>query len=148
MRSTLWSSAVSRPSSKAPPFLPSTLTIVFHRTTGNNARLAAALLELNASYKDPAGRHIVPDSAKLDSINIHLLRTDLGPLDLLSRVGKNLTYEALLDRSIDYEVAGLRFKVLNLETVIECKEIANRDKDRAALPILRRTLELKRSGDN
>lgn len=74
--------------------------VVFHRTTGNNSRLAAALLELHASYKDPAGR----------------------------------------------QVAGLRFKVLNLETVIECKEIADRDKDRAALPILRRTLELKRSG--
>ncbi|HZF07498.1 MAG TPA: hypothetical protein VFE33_01785 [Thermoanaerobaculia bacterium] len=124
------------------------LDIVFHRTTENNLRLATVLQELNASYKDPAGRHIVPDSTKLDSINVHLLRTDLGPLDLLSRVGRNLTYEALLDRSIDYEVAGLQLKVLNLETVIECKEIADRDKDRAALPILRRTLELKRSGDD
>jgi len=121
------------------------LDVVFHRTPENNARLVAALRELNASYKDPAGRHIVPDSSKLDSFNIHLLKTDLGPLDVLSRVGDDLFYEQLLDRSIDYEVEGLRLKVLNLETVIECKEIAGRDKDHAALPILRRTLELKRS---
>lgn len=56
------------------------------------------------------------------------------------------SWAASLDRSIEYEVAGLHLKVLNLETVIETKEFANRDKDRATLPILRRTLELKRSG--
>jgi len=51
----------------------------------------------------------------------------------------------LLDRSFEYEVAELRLRVLDLETVIETKELANRDKDRAVLPILRRTLEFKRS---
>ena len=119
--------------------------VVYHRTDDNNARLAAALGELNALYKDPAGRRIVPDEAKLATIHLHLLQTDLGPLDVLLRVGDDLTYAQLLRRSIEYEVAGLRLKVLNLETVIESKEFANRDKDRATLPILRRTLELKRS---
>ncbi len=120
--------------------------VVYHRTDGNNARLAAALRDLNALYKDPAGRRIVPDLTRLATINTHLLRTDLGPLDVLRRIGNELTYEELLDRSFDYEVAELRLRVLDLETVIETKELANRDKDRAVLPILRRTLELKRSG--
>ncbi len=40
---------------------------------------------------------------------------------------------------VEYEVADLRLKVANLETVIESKELA----DRATLPILRRTLEVK-----
>ena len=31
------------------------LDIVYHRGDGNNRRLAAALRELNALYKDPAG---------------------------------------------------------------------------------------------
>ncbi len=39
----------------------------------------------------------------------------------------------------------MRLRVLNLEAVIESKQIADRDKDRAVLPILRRTLELKKS---
>ncbi len=114
-------------------------------TDDNNACLAAALRELNALYKDPAGRRIVPDVAKLATINRHLLRTELGPLDVLIQVGKDLTYEVLLDRSIEYEVAGMNLKVLNLETVIESKAFADREKDRATLPILRRTLEIKRS---
>lgn len=119
--------------------------VVYHRTEENNERLAAALRDLNALYKDPAGRLISPDTAKLATINRHLLRTDLGPLDVLIHIGKDLAYEELVDRSVEYEVAGLHLKVLNLETVIESKEFADRDKDRAALPILRRTLELKRS---
>jgi hypothetical protein len=64
--------------------------VVYHRTEGNNARLAAALVELNAIYKDPAGRRIVPDTEKLATFKLHLLRTDLGPLDVLIRVGKDL----------------------------------------------------------
>lgn len=119
--------------------------VVYQRTEVNNARLAAALREINALYKDPAGRRIVPDTLKLATVNRHLLRTDLGPLDVLIQIGKDLTYEQLQGRSLEYEVADLRLKVLNLETVIESKEFADRDKDRAVLPILRRTLELKRS---
>ncbi len=121
------------------------LDVVFHRTDGNNVRLAAALRELNAFYKDPAGRRIVPDLTKLATFRHHLLRTDLGPLDVLRRIGNELTYEVLIERSFEYEVAGLRLRVLGLEAVIESKEFADREKDRAVLPILRRTLELKRS---
>jgi hypothetical protein len=42
-------------------------------------------------------------------------------------------------------VAGIHLRVLDLETVIASKEFANRDKDRAVLPILRRTLELRKA---
>ena len=120
------------------------LDVVYRREAENNSRLAAALEELNALYKDPAGRRIAPDILKLQTVNLHLLHTDLGPLDVLRHVGRGLTYEQLLDRSNEYEVGDLRLLVLDLATVIETKEIANRDKDRATLPILRRTLELKR----
>lgn len=39
----------------------------------------------------------------------------------------------------------MRLRVLDLGTLIETKQFADREKDRAVLPILRRTLELKRS---
>lgn len=119
------------------------LDIVYRRAAKNNSRLASALEELNALYKDPAGRRITPDALKLETINRHLLRTDFGPLDVLRYIGKDLSYEELLERSIEYEVGGLNLLVLDLATVIETKETADRDKDRASLPILRRTLELK-----
>lgn len=120
------------------------LDIVYRRAADNNERLAEVLGELNALYKDPAGRRIAPDTTKLATINIHLLRTDLGALDVLSRIGENLSYEDLLNHCFDYEVADLNLKVLDLETNIAAKEFADREKDRAVLPILRRTLEIKR----
>ena len=119
------------------------LDIVFRRSELNNERLATALRQINARYKDPAGRRIEPDATKLATININLLETDLGQLDVLSRVGHEYRYEDLLHRSADYEVGDLRLKVLGLEAVIECKEIAGREKDLATLPVLRRTLEVR-----
>ena len=121
------------------------LDIVYRRSDENNARLAAALGEINARYEDPAGRHIVPDETHLATINVNLLKTDLGDLDVLRRIRGDLGYEELLDRMVEYEVADLRLQVADLETVIESKEFADRDKDRAALPILRRTLEVKKA---
>jgi len=44
---------------------------------------------------------------------------------------------------VAYEVAGLALRVLSLEAVIRSKEHADRDKDRAALPLLRKTLSLR-----
>ena len=130
------------------PIVTLDLDIVYDPAPENNSRLAAALTELKALYKDPAGRRIVPDVAKLATIKTHLLLTDLGGLDVLRAIGDGLTYPDLVDRSSQFEVAGMRLRVLNLETVIESKEFANRDKDRAVLPILRRTLELKAQSDD
>lgn len=64
------------------------------------------------------------------------------------RIRGDLGYQALLDRVVEYEIADLRLKVASLETVIESKELANRDKDRATLPILRRTLAVKRAQES
>ena len=47
----------------------------------------------------------------------------------------------MLERANEHEVAELRLKVLDLPSVIESKEIANREKDHAVLPVLRHTLE-------
>jgi hypothetical protein len=40
----------------------------------------------------------------------------------------------------------MRVRVLALETIIAVKEQLDTDKDRAALPVLRETLRLKKSG--
>ncbi len=129
------------------PIVTLDLDIVYERSPENNPRLAAALKDLNALYDDPAGRRITPDVPKLETLRLHLLLTDLGGLDVLHAIGEGLTYQELVDRSSEYEVAGMRLRVLDLEAIIETKEFADRDKDRAVLPILRRTLELKRSGE-
>jgi predicted nucleotidyltransferase len=51
----------------------------------------------------------------------------------------------LLPHSLQLEIAdGLQVRVLDLETFIVLKEELSGEKDRAVLPILRRTLEEKR----
>lgn len=126
------------------PIVTLDLDVVYERSLTNRRRLAAALAEINARYNDPAGRPIVPDVNRLRTLKTHLLLTDLGGLDLLASIGDGLGYEDLVARSNVFGVAEMSLRVLELATVIETKEFANRDKDRAVLPILRRTLDLKR----
>lgn len=125
------------------PILTLDLDILYDKTPENLDRLLAAFQELKAHYRDPAGRHIEPDREKLATMRMHLLLTDLGALDALAAIGAGLTYQDLLARTITYDLAGARVRVLELAAVILTKEQANRDKDRAALPVLRQTLAMK-----
>ncbi len=120
------------------------LDIMHRQTEDNHERLLAALLELEARYRDPIGRHIVPDADKMERLRLHRLLTSAGPLDVLTEIAPGKAWADLEDETVVYDVAGTRIRTLNLEAVISSKEHANRDKDRAVLPVLRRTLELKK----
>lgn len=130
------------------PILTLDLDVVYRRTEDNIRRLLSALEEIHARYRDPAGRLIFPDTIRLRTNRFNLLVTDLGALDLLSDLGEGLAFEDLPERTRSYDVAGVRVRALDLKTLIEVKERVNRDKDRAALPVLRRTLEMKKSEPN
>ncbi len=183
------------------------LDIVFDRDPRNVERLAAALREVNARYRDLGGREIVPDVSRLanSNHNLHLrvraeitsafripsaphLRlelnreilnvaratprillnpsnqicgtsgrakrevifartlTDCGPLDVLGENGDCESYGSLKKHSSARVVGDFEIFVLGLATIIETKEFVNSAKDRAVLPVLRKTLELKRNG--
>lgn len=69
-----------------------------------------------------------------------------GRLDPLRSVGPGeRTFADLGPRSRLYRIGELEVSVLELSAVIEAKEAADRPKDRAALPLLRRTLEKRRA---
>lgn len=121
------------------------LDVVYDSTNENNARLLSALRELDARYYDPAGRHIVPDASRLARYRMSLLVTRFGRLDLLRIIGDNLAYSDLTDRSEEFELEKFRLRALNLETLIQLKEHADRPKDRHGLLYLRQLLELKKS---
>lgn len=120
------------------------LDIVLATSSENHERTLRALADLDATYIDFAGRTIRPDLEKLRTFRLHLLRTRLGRLDLLREVGQGLTFERLVERSVEYEIGALTVRAIDLETLIQTKEIANRDKDRAHLLILRETQRLSR----
>ena len=69
--------------------------------------------------------------------------TRLGPLDLLGAIGVGHNYEDLLAHTLELRVSGMLVRVLDLETLIRTKVELDRDKDRAVISFLRRTLEEK-----
>lgn len=133
------------------------LDIVHERSPANVARLLSALMQMEARYRDPAvsdpenpeaarsnGR-VIPTLQALLGEGHHLLMTRFGPLDVLGKVGvgpgaAGRGYEELVSESSLLAVGSLRVRVLGLRALIRSKQDAGRDKDRAVLAILQRTL--------
>jgi len=63
------------------------------------------------------------------------------PFDLLGALARDRGYEDLVTHAAPMSVGDVRVLVLDLKTLIETKEAVGRDKDKAVLAILRRTLE-------
>ncbi|MEM1206063.1 MAG: nucleotidyltransferase [Acidobacteriota bacterium] len=123
------------------PLTTDDLDVLYVPAAANCARLAEALRELGSRYLDPAGRSIEPTEARLRDLKVHLLKTTLGRIDLLSYLGDDQVYPDLLGRSQVMEIEDLQVRVLDLDAIIETKEQADRPKDRYQLPFLRQLAE-------
>lgn len=82
------------------------------------------------------------DAATLRAFGSSTWTTDAGPIDVLrelrDRRGADVPFDALRRRSVDQDIDGIVVHVAGLEDIIAAKEHANRDKDREALPELRK----------
>jgi len=124
------------------------LDVVHSRAPENIERLLAALDVLKARYRIPGAERKKPQRSHLLSAGHQLLMTRHGPLDLLGTIGHGHSYDDLIGSTIELEIAkGLRVRVLKLETLIKVKEETAGEKDEAALPILRRTLQERKTGN-
>jgi predicted nucleotidyltransferase len=114
----------------------------------NLARLSAALTELDARIRgDHEGREAFEFSHDAESLRrqtVLNLTTDSGNLDITVRPSGTQGYDDLRRDAIEIAVDGVPVLVASLADVIRSKEAANRPKDRAALPVLRRLLEHQR----
>lgn len=123
------------------------LDVVHARDDENVARLETALRDLDAVYREASWRGLRPEARRLRSTGHHLLLTRAGPLDLLGEIVGGRSYPQLESLSETLEIEhGLTVRILGLVTLIALKEELGRERDRAVLPILRRTLEEKGSG--
>ena len=123
------------------------LDVVHSTEPANVSRVLAALEELEAIYRAQPDLRLRPNASHLSSAGHQLLLTRLGPLDLLGSIGTGRTYPDLLLHTTELKAGpSLSVRVLDLETQIAIKEEVGGEKDRAALPILRRTLEERRKG--
>lgn len=120
------------------------LDAVHSRRPENVDRLLAALEELGACYRTHPGRRLRPTKTHLESPGHQLLMTDAGPLDLPGSVGQGRSYDDLAEHATQMQVGPTPVRVLDLDTLIRLKEELGGEKDRAVLPILRRTREEKR----
>lgn len=129
------------------PLLTQDVDITPSGTRKNLHRLVAALQVLDARLRTAAEPDGVPfpfDPVLLETTPMWTLTTRLGDLDLvMSPAGtggfQDLSRDA--DELLVAESPQLIVKVASLADVIRSKEAAGREKDRAALPLLRRTLE-------
>jgi hypothetical protein len=86
----------------------------------------------------------VPESgAALDNL---YLDTDLGTLDLLSRITGVGDYERVARDAIVFELFGRRVRAISLHDLIVAKEALGRDKDLIAAKELRAIREKLLSG--
>lgn len=126
------------------------LEITPARDVENLERVAAALRRLNAKpfgLPPEAARHLQLDGTTLACGTTWKFITDYGELDLALNPDGTRGYEDLRRGAFRTEVQGLNIWVSSLEDVIRSKEAAGRERDRAVLPDLRRTLELRRERD-
>lgn len=116
------------------------------RGQANVERLVAALIELHAKLRTPTESVPFPLDAKmLMGADAWRLSTSAGPLDLVFEPAGTRGFDDLARHAIELDLGtGAPVLVASIADVIRMKEAAAREKDRAQLPGLRRTLELLR----
>jgi hypothetical protein len=117
------------------------------REPENLARLAAALVELDARVRTegvPEGLAFDRSAAFLRGIGMLNLVTKFGDVDLSFEPAGTGGYMDLRRNALEVTIHGNRVVLAALEDVIRSKAAANREKDRIALPALRKLAELIR----
>lgn len=112
----------------------------------NATRLAAALADLDASYREHSST-LRPSKNDILAGGHLLLMTKAGPLDVLGFIGERERYEDLIDVAPEVNMTVGKFRVLALEELIRQKQTMNRPKDRAVIELLEEVLRQRREDD-
>lgn len=129
------------------PLVTQDVDVTPSRRADNLSRLAGALEDFEARLRtatEPDGVAMPFDPRLLASAAVWTLVTKFGDLDLVMDPAGTGGYADLIRDADGLTVArspDLVVEVASLADVIRSKEATGREKDRAALPLLRRTLE-------
>jgi hypothetical protein len=116
--------------------------VVYERSGANFRKLAGALKPLAPYLRGaPAGLPFVFDERTLRNGLNFTLTTTVGDLDLLGEVVGGGGYRELLAHSVEIEAFDVRFKCIDLPTLIRLKRAAGRPKDLESLAELQMLLE-------
>lgn len=126
------------------------LDVAPRSTRENLERLSTALRELDASLRVQDESDGVAFDARaelLERVQILNLVTKAGDLDIVMRPSGSAGFDDLRRDAISISISGVPVLVASLGDVIRSKETANREKDRAVLPALKR-LQATLEADN
>jgi predicted nucleotidyltransferase len=116
--------------------------IVYARTAANFKRVAETLKPFAPYLRGaPPGLPFTLDVRTLRNGLNFTLTTKLGDLDLLGEVVGGGGYRDLLPHTFDVEAFGVKFKCVDLPTLIKLKRAAGRPKDLESLAELQALLE-------
>jgi hypothetical protein len=121
------------------PTITADADICAERTPNNLKRLASAINALHARVRtaaNPEGLPFTPDATLLSRMRVLNLTTDYGDLDLTLQPAGFAGYEELVEHGSVVSIGGRAVHVAALDDVIRSKELANRPKDHATLPVL------------
>jgi hypothetical protein len=107
----------------------------------NLERLAAALRDLDARLRaasEATGVSFDVHAESLEGSQVLNLVTRVGDLDVVMRPAGSSGFEDLERNALEISIGGVSTLVASLSDVIRSKEAANREKDRAVLPALKR----------
>jgi len=114
--------------------------IVYERSSENISKLLAFLKSIDALYRRPDDKVIIPKENDFITMGHRLFMTRLGPIDVLAFIEDNKTYEELIEHAVEIEFRGYTLHVLDLKMLIELKRASKDPKDKQRLPILEETL--------
>ncbi len=121
------------------------LDVVHSRSPENVRRLLHLLEHLDASSRlRPPSDALLPGGDALGGPGHQLLRTRLGPLDLLGTVEGGLGFEDLVQLSEPFLLEGRTIRVLSLQALADLKEHATHPKDQLSRLMILETLRQKR----
>jgi hypothetical protein len=110
--------------------LTADLDIVYARSKENIRRLVTALAPLHPYLRGaPPGLPFHFDAEAVRAGLNFTLTTDAGPLDVLGEIAGGFDYEVVRRRSIIVELYRNRYRVIDLDALIETKLAAGRPKD-------------------
>jgi predicted nucleotidyltransferase len=100
----------------------------------NLLRIVAALREVRPRLRFRPDLMPMPqDLIGLRGVKNLYILTELGVIDLLGEVPGIGTYAEIQGRTIEADLGGFVCRVLDLDTLIAAKRVANRDKDQLAI---------------
>ena len=98
------------------PVITLEVEIVQERSSENITKLLAFLKSINAFYRRPDDKVILPKEDNFVTMGHRLFTTRLGPIDVLAFIEEGKTYEDLIKHTLGIEFRGHTLHVLDLKS--------------------------------